>query len=104
MGDVHDTAGGARAPPPPPLPAKGALGKRLPGQGPPQGAPAAPNQAAAAAGPTPSKPMVKLFWDKLPDRQVNLPHSPVHHLLHNGEQLAKEVSIHNDGSSVPVQS
>ncbi len=24
------------------------------------------------AGPTPSKPMVKLFWDKLPDKQVSL--------------------------------
>ena len=24
------------------------------------------------AGPTPSKPMVKLFWDKLPERQVCL--------------------------------
>ena len=69
------SAGGARAgaPPPPPLPGKGALGKRPPGQAAPnQSRPSAPNRAALVAGPTPSKPMVKLFWDKLPDKQVSL--------------------------------
>ena len=71
---VPGCAGGARAgaPPPPPLPSKGALGKRPPSQAAPQSGPSAPDQAALVAGPTPSKPMVKLFWDKLPDRQVCL--------------------------------
>ena len=66
-------AGGARpgAPPPPPLPGKGTLGRRPPSQAPHQSGPSAPTEAAApVAGPTPSKPMVKLFWDKLPDKQV----------------------------------
>ena len=73
--DAYGCAGGARAgaPPPPPLPGKGALGKRPPSQAAPnQSRPSAPDQAAPVAGPTPSKPMVKLFWDKLPDKQVSL--------------------------------
>ena len=55
---------GLESPRHPPLPGKGALGRRSEGHA-VQHAPTAP-----AAGPTPSKPMVKLFWDKLPEKQV----------------------------------
>ena len=62
-------AGVAKAgvPLPPPLPGKGALGKR------PEGHAAQRAPSAPAAAPTPSKPMVKLFWDKLPEKQVGHP-------------------------------